>query len=430
MNKLFLLILTTSLSLTSVLKGQDKNYYDDSFLRYDNHIYKESIKTVQLFRDGWRDGFPLINLNSAEQLVLTFEDLSGLVENYAYSFVHCDANWKPSQLMPMEYLEGIQENLINNYEYSGNTRQQFIRYTLRFPNQNIKLTKSGNYLLKVFDMQNDELVLTRQFFVVENRVNVNFDIKRATQARYRLTHHEVDFSIQPGKYNLTNPYTDMKTVILQNHDWQGAMHNLKPTFVKSTELVFNYDDRNLFPGLNNWRFFDTRNLNYSAENTREVEVYNNRYNVFLEKDEPRKIKQYLDRGDINGGYLIRNDDRRLNDILEADYAWVHFALPYPQELKNGNLYIYGELSNWRIRDEFKLKYNSRAGQYETKLYLKQGYYNYLYMYTKEGSDSGDLTFIDGSHAQAENDYSIFVYHRQNSDIYDRLVGFNSTSFPR
>ena len=48
-------------------------------------------------------------------------------------------------------------------------------------------------------------------------------------------------------------------------------------------------------------------------------------------------------------------------------------------------YILGELTNWYITPYNKLNYNYEKRAYETTLYLKQGYYSYLYAFLPHGS---------------------------------------------
>ena len=424
------LILPLLAVFTQHSQAQEGGYYDDDYLRYDDHIYRDSIVTVQLFRKGWKDGFPILNLRGDNQLLMSFEDLSGLVENFAYEIIHCNADWQPSQLRRMEFMRGMNEIFIENYRYSGNTREQFIRYEFAFPNDNLEILKSGNYILRVFDTDNDKTLITRRFLVFEDLVDVEMDIKRATKARYRETHHEVDFTLHEKRYKLVNPYTNLKTVVMQNRRWDNAITDLEPRSLRNGKLIYDYFEENLFPGNNEFRFFDTRNLTHRAQTTERIEVYRGLNHVHLVPDEVYSTKIYLDRPDINGQYLVRNDDRRLGEIIDADYAWVHFTLPYPFPLKDGNLYIFGQLTDWKHNKSNELQYNEEKRQYEGSLYLKQGYYDYVYMYMKDGTSAGDLTLIEGNHAQAENDYAVLVYHRQNGEIYDRLVGFSSTSFPQ
>ena len=55
--------------------------------------------------------------------------------------------------------------------------------------------------------------------------------------------------------------------------------------------------------------------------------------------------------------------------------------------------------------------------------LKQGYYNYEYVFIKDGSRFPDDTYMEGSYYEAENDYVVYVYLTTNTSRYDRLIGY-------
>ena len=95
-------------------------------------------------------GNPIIHLSFKDSLLLSFDDLSSDPQNYAYTLIHCNADWTPSDLMESEYLEGFYEEPITDYQFSFNTIQNYIHYQTVIPSANLKPTLSGNYLLIVF----------------------------------------------------------------------------------------------------------------------------------------------------------------------------------------------------------------------------------------------------------------------------------------
>ena len=129
--------------------------------------------------------------------------------------------------------------------------------------------------------------------------------------------------------------------------------------------------------------------------------------------------------DINGKFLIKKQES-WNSSLEADYTFVHFTL-LSDHISYGDIYVFGAISDWKIKEEFKLNYNENKKQYETAIFLKQGYYNYNYVLYDTTTNIIDISFIEGTHYQTRNDYYIYVYHRNTSDRYDSLVGFLKTS---
>src|SRR5690606_5795770 len=132
-------------------------------LVYDNTNYLPAIKSVQFHPVGQENALPVIELHSDDQLMLAFDDLRGDVRNYYFSMEHCDADWKPSRLSPLEYAEGFNEERIMEYAPSVNTLQPYTHYHVDFPTRNIKPKLAGNYLLKVYeDADKRRLILDRK----------------------------------------------------------------------------------------------------------------------------------------------------------------------------------------------------------------------------------------------------------------------------
>ena len=128
----------------------------------------------------------------------------------------------------------------------------------------------------------------------------------------------------------------------------------------------------------------------------------------------------MEKPDINGKFLIKTIDGE-DQNLEGDYANVKFTLPYRSTLDQGDLYIYGQLTNWKIDPMYQMKFNSTTACYENELYLKQGYYNYIYLYVNDTTKSADIRHIEGSHFDTENDYIFKVYYSDPGDFFDRLL---------
>jgi len=51
-----------------------------------------------------------MKLNSDEKLVLNFDLLGDQPETYYYTFIHCDKDWKKSDIIPNDYMSGDTEN--------------------------------------------------------------------------------------------------------------------------------------------------------------------------------------------------------------------------------------------------------------------------------------------------------------------------------
>lgn len=402
----------------------NQDYYESDFLRFNNHNYLENLRTVTLHPKGWPLGQPILTLGEDHQLELHFDILDSTMGNYMYTLIHCDYNWKQSELDPQEYLNGPIEDFLNEYEYSRNTYQRYIHYTLKIPNFTTRITKSGNYLIKVFEEgDQDQVILTRRFCVIEESSPVNLDINvhQATRVNQRYSHQEVDFSISFGSYAVTNPYTDLNVIILQNHSWENAMTDLKPRFVKDRVLDYDYDGENTFEGLNEFRLLDIGDTRYTGRGVKRVTFTENENHAYLEQDKSRSAITYLQNPDLNGSFYIRNNREGTEGNVDADYVQTHFSLKRNSALAKGDIYIYGALTDWQIKPEAKMSFKQLELQYEADLYLKQGLYNYMYVLVQDGNERVDMTFIEGSHFETENDFTILVYHRPLGLDYDKLI---------
>lgn len=404
-------------------ESDSNDYYKSNYLRYENFAYQPVIKSVQLTLKTDELQPPIIRLNSDDQLLLRFDDLSAEFKNLSYTFIHCNADWQPSILSQTEYMQGFTENFITDYTFSLNTLQKFIHYQVEFPNSNTQLTRSGNYIIFVFQDNNKEKpVLTRRFILYEDKVQVTPRVKRPTLTPYRNYKQEVDFTINHSGYPLINPYSDLKVVVMQNFRWDNAITNLKPLFIKGEDLIYDYEEENVFPGNNEFRHFDIKSLRFQSDRINTYIVSDTANHAYLLTDEKRSYSRYSTIRDINGNYVVRVQEGADNN-RDADYVWVHFRLNMPLPLTTGSLYVYGALTDWTFKEEAKLKYDERTETYYTSLYLKQGYYNYVYSFLEDGKTGSDDTTIEGMHFETENEYSILVYHRPPGRYFDEVIAF-------
>jgi hypothetical protein len=428
-NSLFLLFLCVPLFAIASAKQSiitenpdTSDYFTKGYLRNEDHIYQPDIKTVLLHRSGWELTDPIIQLNSEEQLTLSFDDLQADVKSYHYTVVHCNADWQTSEIQPNEYIVGFTDDVITDYQFSFNTWQKFTHYELIFPNDKYKITLSGNYLLKVYLGNNPEnLAFTSRFMIVDQRVTVDAKVTRASNIEDQEYRQDIGFSINTDHNYIAEPYRDLYVVVRQNGRWDNAITNLKPYLVKGNELDYYYTDgSNSFEGGNEFRYFSIKSLRTLSERLRDISNTDSGYQVQLWPDARRTFKVYLTEKDIDGRFIIKTEDES-DAKLEADYSNVHFFLPYSNPVVGGSIYIAGQLTSWQFGNEARMRYNYTARRYEGTLFLKQGYYDYMYLYLPNNSKIGETALIEGNHSETENSYTIYVYHREKGDLFDQLI---------
>ena len=404
--------------LASQAVSQENYYYEDA-------VYNEEIKTVLMHREGFELSNPVWEMGEETPLVFKFDDLSGEVKDYYYTIVHCDADWNESFIPQNDYIEGFFDSPLKDFARSFNTTFSYINYLIFLPNEDIQFKLSGNYALVVYEGSNKEnIVLSKRFHVVEPMVKVEGTVRRATLDAFKGENHEVDFSIIHDNLNIINPRQEIKVVIQQNNRWDNAIRDLKPLFIRDRQLIYDYNRENVFAAGNEFRYFDNRSNRVNGENVLITDFHRPYYHKTLMTDEVRANKRFFSYRDMNGNFAVESQDPQVREYdTECDYTFVHFTLPLESPLLGGSVNVFGALNNWNANKTNEMTWNFQTSAYELTMLLKQGYYNYIYVYVPQGSASADHTNIEGSFWEAENDYQIFVYYREMSGRYDRLIGY-------
>jgi hypothetical protein len=409
------------LLLTFRLPGQSTQ---NDYVAIPDLVYKESIKSVQFYRTGWELSYPIMELNSPDQVTLSFDDLTDEIRNYSYSLIHCDANWIPTAISEQEYLEGFSSNQIYDYALSFNTYVSYVHYNLNIPNDDVRLLISGNYIVKILE-DNDEnkVIMTKRFVIVESQVKLDAKVIRPLTEPYLDSGHEIIFSIFYDKLDIIDPVTEIQVRVSQNNRSDLVLNDLKPLIIRQGMLEYSAHRNNILPGGNEYRSFEMKNLKYQSGAVKNIEFINPYYHIELMPDKPRNKGAYFYNEDINGRYFIdiAGSGKKNTD---ADYVFVHFTLLEDTPLSDGQVYVFGALTNWSIGNYNKMEYNSERNSYEASLLLKQGYYNYEYVFVSDKTHVIDPFDIEGSYYEAENDYLIYVYYRPPNARYDRLVGYS------
>lgn len=423
----------TFLFIPLLALSQDEEYFDDNYLRYEDRTYQSNIKTVQFHVRNVPLSLPVMKLGGGEQLEMHFDELNAEYQNYTYTVIHCDRDWNPTNIPQQEYIDGFLEETILNYDFSFNTVQQFIHYSFSVPNQNLRIKLSGNYILMVYkNFNRDEPIITRRFRVYEDIVSISARVRIPMVIAKRRTHQQIDVVINHPDYQIRNPFGDLAIHIQQNYRWDNMKTDMKPMFVKDKQLIYDNMGDVLFEGSNEFRWIDSRSLRYQPENVTNIwyDPDSMKNHIFMVPDKVFSKDHYRNVPDINGAYSI--DVREGNDpTRDADYALVHLQLKYYDPILDGGLYLFGGLTDWQIKPEYRLDYNARDRMYETEIFLKQGYYNYQYIYVQDGATEGETELTEGSFFDARQIYTMYVYHQQMGSRYDRLIGhaiFSSQSW--
>ncbi|TYB79252.1 type IX secretion system plug protein [Bizionia myxarmorum] len=376
------------------------------------------IKSISFQGQTRESQLPILQLG--QQLNLEFDALNGDEDDYYYKIEHFDYDWTRSQLMQTEYLNGIDNQRIRDYENSFNTYQIYSHYKLRLPNEQTRgLKVSGNYMIKIYN-DFDQLIFSRKFMVQENLASVGVSIKRSRDVRKVETMQSVDIVINSGNMQFNNPAQTVKTVIIQNNNLNTAIRDVPPQYTIGNELIYKYTHETLFEGGNEYFYFENKDIRGANSAIQFIELHE-LYSNYLFTNVPRFNQPYTYNPDINGNYLVTAIDTE-KPYIEADYAWMHFSLLMKELPANQSVHVYGNFNNYAISKFTKMTFNPNQGIYQVPIILKQGFYNFKYVIVDNRTGAISESAIGGSYWQTENDYKVLVYYRDLGARYDRIIG--------
>ncbi len=363
---------------------------------------------------------PVITMGEANRIVISLDLLAEDVTYLDYKIVHCDADWMPSQLSELEYLNGINYINADDYAYSTNTFAHYVNYRVALPNDNVQFTKSGNYVVLFMPENSGKVVAQACFSVTERSIDVLPYATSRTDMGYNDRYQQVDVKISHPYFSIQSPFNDLKVVVSQNGRRDNEVTVTRPLRVMSNEIYFEHNRDLIFDAGNEYRRFETVSVSYPGMNVVGYEYYEPYYHALLNTDYPRCDMSYIFDHTQYGRYVIRESNAQDND-LEADYIATHFTLA-TKKIYGGNVYIDGELTHHIYDQNSIMTYNEQTQQYESVLLLKQGSYNYMYVFVPDGSTRATLASTEGNYYETVNEYLVKVYHRPPGARYDRLIG--------
>ncbi len=388
---------------------------------YRTDVMDKLVKTLQIRANGKSATVPCISLYGKEFVEINFDMLHDGYRPLSYSIIHCDADWKQSELSPIEYMAGFQGMPLEDFANSMATTTQYANYIFRLPNEDIRFKVSGNYAVRVYDEDHPQkTLLTACFSVYEPQVSIAASLSSNTLIDTNQSHQEVSFMIDHSRFPITFPETDLKIRVIQNGRQDNAVTGLLPTTLLSSQVIYKNNRNLIFEAGNEYRRMEFLTTRYNGMHVDRISFHNPYYHVELMTDLVRRNMTYQYDQDQNGRYLIRCVGCT-DANTDADYNIVHFTLQSAL-IPDGDLYLLGDIYNNVLDEKSKMGYNTTTGRYEKSVQLKQGHYNYMYVFVPNGETRGTTRITEGNYYQTENEYDILVYYRPMNTRYDRLIG--------
>lgn len=382
------------------------------------------VATVELRHAAAQDrrettvpGCVICAIGSGETLVLSFDIIGGGSESLYYSFAHFNADWQPSDLMEMEFVDGLNKVYgAESTSLSFNTTTAFTHYEMTIDTS--PLRASGNYMVEARRADDDALLVREPIWMSEEACGIMSRVDREESEQ------AVEMSVRWPRHGLSSPETQMMVYAWQNKRTDDMRLASGPTFVRPDEIVYQGISEFRFCGGREWRWLDTRSVRLPGLSDSQVEYIPHLYHFTLATDYP--ARGYTFREDFNGGGWTETRDRRDGEADEvADYVMAHFtfAPEDPTLLDKDEVYVIGDATGWSPSAANRLQPDAADITFKGQHLVKQGLDNYLYVAREKrrGHGAPQMTDTEGCYGETENDYYIAVYVRRPGDTYDRLV---------
>lgn len=375
----------------------------------------QQIQSIQLYRKGDIRSAPIIELNSTDRVILEFDHLGTASKQFRLVVSHRNKDWSESSLPPNFYLDGFNETYFSGGLSSFNQRPSYRHYSYEFPNSQLSFKASGNYLLSVYDYNSNELLFSLPFFITENKGRLDTRIESLFAQRDDLRAEDQLFSRYRYPDFVEFPQFDLFFSYAQNQFW-GRTRTVEQFDTSSPEEVhFHLSRQQAF--LSNYEFntLDIRGLEIDGQHILDVLENTTPPRVILRRDV--QAFSLAPRFFTDSRFGIPTDER------DAAYANVQFQLETANELApDTKVYLVGDFNNWTISELNRMQFDRQTALWEGTAFIKEGIYAYKYVILKNG-EVDDLA-LDQGFRFATQSYTTFVYYRDPTRNFDRLLKVN------
>lgn len=375
----------------------------------------DRINTLRMIVNGDWDRMPIVDMSSNETIEFSFDEMSHEYHRFTYHIQHCDAQWKPSDILESDYLDGFNDQPIEKWENSLNTTFDYTHYSLTIPNNNVRLKLSGNYRLSI--CEDGKEVAYYKFCMSEGEHLLSASIDGNTDIDTHDSHQQIKLSVNYGGLTVRDPAKELYTIVMQNGRTDNAVLNPASTYDAGNRLTYEHCRDLIFPAGNEFRRFEVVNMYEYHMNVDRISFHDPYYHATLMEDTRRHAYKFD--YDHNGRYLIRYNQADDSDT-QADYLFVHFNLA-SEHLTGGRLYISGHFTGNNLIPKYEMEYNRIEKCYQATILLKQGAYDYQYLWVPDGETCGQTRPTEGDWYETKNEYLILLYYRQRGSRYDRLI---------
>ena len=370
-------------------------------------IYSPQVKSLQVVVNQNWQSLPVMKLNSADRLYVGFDELSHDYHRYICHIERCEADWTTAtEMFESDWLNGFNDLIVDDYEHSINTTVPYTHYQFSLPNDQCHLKMSGNYRLHIQEDGTDEDVLTVEFMVTEQSMQLSMTATTNTDQDTNGRHQQVSMSIGYMNHSVVRPDEQIQTVVMQNGREDNCRRNVRPAFVNQNGQEWSHAMEYIFDAGNEYRKYEVLDPTHPTMGIDYIRWDGDHYQVFPYISEPRP--NYLYDEDADGAFYIRNSDNRENDII-SDYVWINYRLK-SDPVSDGYIVIDGQWTT-ENSETYRMTYDEDAG-----------YYSYQYLWEDSRGTRRPLP-SEGNFYPTENRYQAFIYFKEVGGRTWRLTAF-------
>lgn len=386
-------------------------------------VSNPKVKTLQVVvNDNWLSP-PIMRLQG-DVLHVAFDELSHDYHRYIYRLEHCEFDWSPSEdIFESDWLEGFNDNPIEDYENSLNTTVLYTHYQLQIPNERCQLRMSGNYRLHIIDEEEDEEVACAEFRVTESLMNIGLNVTNNTDLDVNKRYQQVTMTVRYNSSKVTNPDEQIKTLVMQNGREDNMKCNVRPNYITADALRWDHNRSLIFEGGNEYHKFEVLDVSHPTLGIERIVWDGKRYQAYPFVNNPRR--NYLYDEDANGAFYIRNSDN-VESERTCDYVYVNYKLQPAQHYEGATVVVDGQWTT-ELGDTYNMTYDESDHSYNATILQKQGYYSFQYL-LKDADGTTHIVPEEGTFAETENRYQALVYYKGTGERTWRLAGYQQIVF--
>ena len=383
-------------------------------------IFDKNVRTLTLTVNDDPTLPPYMPFEGRQHIVIEWDEMSHDYKRYIYHIDHCDWDWQPTDgIFESDFLEGLNDQLIEDFEKSFNTTQIYTHYRLSIPNKQLKLRMSGNYRVRIYDedadRDEDPPVLEARFCLYEKTASVSTQLSSNTDIDFNSRHQQMTLAVGYGTLSVVDPMRELKVIVMQNRRWDCRIEGLVPNVRRVNGIEFTHNRQLIFPGGSEYSRFEILDVHRTATGVDRIDWFEPYYHATLFAQQPANTYSYYE--DQNGVYVLRSADD-YDDATTAEYVVVHFFLKSPR-LQGGDVYVSGQWTGQTFNPDCRMEYDDIHQEYHAAVLLKQGYYSYEFI-----QQDGLTMRTMGSFFETENEYQVLVYYREQGARYDRLAAYS------